>query len=260
MQRSAKLKLAAGIIRRAFRTPPRVGYCPICGHSSVFVAFGPWLREDLKCVRCRSSSRQRALIHYISDAFPALADLRVYEPSPTQPTKRWLACKSRSYAWSRYAAEAAVHAPNDPPNQDLRALSFPSDSFDLVVSQDVFEHVAEPRIAFSEVARVLAPGGSHVFTIPFHPDCPTRSMAKMIDGEWTHLHPPEYHNNPDCGIGALVVTRFGIDLQTIISQCSGMSTSVLEFGDPGQAIMGDSLFVFHSKKPRASSTNRANQA
>lgn len=55
--------------------------------------------------------------------------------------------------------------------QDARALSCDDESFDLVTSISVFEHIA-PEIdgelpAVRELARVLAPGGTAVLTVPF---------------------------------------------------------------------------------------------
>jgi SAM-dependent methyltransferase len=54
---------------------------------------------------------------------------------------------------------------------DARNLGHPSDHFDLVTSISVFEHIA-PEIdgdvpAIREMARVLAPGGVAVVTVPF---------------------------------------------------------------------------------------------
>jgi 2-polyprenyl-6-hydroxyphenyl methylase/3-demethylubiquinone-9 3-methyltransferase len=49
---------------------------------------------------------------------------------------------------------------------DVCALDFPRDSFDVVVSSEVIEHVAEPRRAVSEMARVLRPGGILALTTP----------------------------------------------------------------------------------------------
>jgi SAM-dependent methyltransferase len=54
--------------------------------------------------------------------------------------------------------------------QDARRLSYPSDSFDLVTSISVFEHIAPEHggdiPALMEMARVLRPGGIAVVTVP----------------------------------------------------------------------------------------------
>ena len=244
-----KPRLLAAAMRNAFRTTPQFGFCPICEGKSVFFALGPWLREDLKCARCRSSSRQRALIDHISHAVPGLGDAHVYEPSPTQPTTRYLERHSARYTWSQYSPDEDERHRHNPLNQDLQALGFPDNAFDLVVSQDVFEHVATPRKAFAEVARVLRPGGSHVFTIPWYGNQLTQTRARIVEGEVMNLHPPEYHSDPNTRDRALVFTRFGSDIDKIVSDSSGMTTSVIQVNEPGRGITGDSIQVFHSTKP-----------
>jgi SAM-dependent methyltransferase len=45
-------------------------------------------------------------------------------------------------------------------------LPFPPNRFDLVLSHEVLEHVADDRRALEEIARVLAPGGRLVLFVP----------------------------------------------------------------------------------------------
>src|SRR5690606_1930547 len=49
----------------------------------------------------------------------------------------------------------------------------PDESFDVVVSVDVFEHINRPWLAASEIARILRPGGisytSTLFSWRYHP-------------------------------------------------------------------------------------------
>lgn len=46
------------------------------------------------------------------------------------------------------------------------ALPYPSCSFDLVLSHEVLEHVADDRLAAQEMVRVLRPGGRAVIFVP----------------------------------------------------------------------------------------------
>lgn len=65
-----------------------------------------------------------------------------------------------------------LHLPNlQPELADARQLAYDDNAFDLVTSISVFEHIA-PEIdgelpAVREMARVLAPGGVAVLTVPF---------------------------------------------------------------------------------------------
>lgn len=49
---------------------------------------------------------------------------------------------------------------------DGQRLPFEDDSFDLVFSEYVFEHLPRPRSALEEIDRVLRPGGSFVVLVP----------------------------------------------------------------------------------------------
>jgi SAM-dependent methyltransferase len=49
---------------------------------------------------------------------------------------------------------------------DGNTMPFPSESFDMCVSNYVLEHVTEPRAHFSEIYRILRPGGAYCFRTP----------------------------------------------------------------------------------------------
>ncbi len=49
---------------------------------------------------------------------------------------------------------------------DLDHLPFPSNSFDLVISRSVIEHLANPSLVFREFQRVLKPGGRVILSTP----------------------------------------------------------------------------------------------
>jgi len=50
----------------------------------------------------------------------------------------------------------------------LGNISRNDESFDLVITLDVFEHVLRPAKAFAEIARTLKPGGAHIYTVPYY--------------------------------------------------------------------------------------------
>ena len=62
--------------------------------------------------------------------------------------------------------EDAEHSFSEIPHQDLCALTFSDASFDLVLCNELFEHVRDLDLAFREIARVLRPGGRLLATCP----------------------------------------------------------------------------------------------
>jgi SAM-dependent methyltransferase len=49
---------------------------------------------------------------------------------------------------------------------DANQIPYPNDSFDLVFSDNVMEHLDEPLLIFNEVKRVLKPGGKFLIKTP----------------------------------------------------------------------------------------------
>jgi ubiquinone/menaquinone biosynthesis C-methylase UbiE len=76
---------------------------------------------------------------------------------------------------------------------DAGRLPFSDSSFDLVSANMVVEHLRDPKLVFSEIARVLAPGGHFVFVTPnrsnpavfiasiFLPSQLRRRLAELVD-------------------------------------------------------------------------------
>lgn len=97
---------------------------------------------------------------------------------------------------------------------NLENLTFEDNSFDVLISQDVLEHVVNPTNAFSEIKRVLKPGGKHIFTVPLHQGRQTICRSNL---------PPVFHGDPIRESGALVQFDWGDDIIDIIYK-QGMST------------------------------------
>lgn len=67
---------------------------------------------------------------------------------------------------------------------DLGRLPFPSESFDLVVSRSVVEHLADPTLVFLEFSRVLRQGGKVITVTPNKYDYV--SVLAAITPHWLH--------------------------------------------------------------------------
>src|ERR1700678_141815 len=78
-----------------------VGHCPICARATLFVAVGPYLRNDYRCIRCDSIPRWRALITVLDREFPDWRHLQIHESSPSGPASRKLRREEGHYTSSQ---------------------------------------------------------------------------------------------------------------------------------------------------------------
>ena len=202
----------------------QTGRCPLCGHATVFVCLDvATARNNMVCVRCHSSSRQRHIAQVLLRHFGAASSslrslvqgrgLRVYSTDSDDAMARLLR-DCPTFCCSEYEPDVPLGQALGPHAtcQDVQRLTYPDACFDVVVSSDVFEHVRQYKKGFAEVHRVLRPGGLHVFTVPFYFD---RSTVVRIDTQGsddvTLLSPPEYHTDR-LGRPVLTYRSFGVDL------------------------------------------------
>ena len=134
-------------------------------------------------------------------------------------------------------------------SEDIEQLTFPDASFDVFITQDVFEHLFDPAAAFREIARVLRPGGLHIFTVPWWPDEPTLVRAVRTAEGVEHLRKPQYHHDPIDPKGALVVRQWGDDLMEFIQAASGLATEVYDTQDRHLGLNGTFQQVFVTRRP-----------
>lgn len=70
----------------------------------------------------------------------------------------------------------------------IESADYPSESFDLVVAFDTFEHIYDPKKFLSAIHRVLKPGGVLAITTPD----PTSALAKVSGQNWVSFKLPEH--------------------------------------------------------------------
>jgi SAM-dependent methyltransferase len=227
-----------------------IGYCPVCEKNTFFFKRGNWWRDHYHCLRCFSIPRQRAICQVLQDYAPNWRELHIHESSPNGPTFDKFLSNCRGYVATQFF-----------PNiisgtlyrgfrcEDLARQTFDDESFDIVITQDVMEHLLEPVESFKEICRTLRPGGMHIFTVPWYYWKKTKIRVKLKGSKIVFIEQPEYHNSPIDNNGSLVVTDFGYDLMDIIQICSGMTTSAIRIHDKRKGIEAKFNEIFISKKP-----------
>ncbi len=214
------------------------GTCSICGGSGVFhKGTERSLRESYACPNCRFTLRWRDQASIILDEFSRgqalslnqlvakglLNDVSIFEPAlrgPFVQRFRNLPNYTQSYFWPEL--DLGEITPEGVRNEDLTNLTFEDDSFDLIISSDVMEHLYDIRAAFAETLRVLKPGGIHMFSIPNDYPFPdiTEPRVAMEDGKEIFIKPERYHNSGD-GSKCLVYTDYGADITDLIAGLGG---------------------------------------
>lgn len=223
------------------------GWCSCCRAETTFVETGTWLREHFRCERCQSIPRFRAVNHALDTYFPGWERAAIHEFSPPADfVRRHCANYTSSIAVSG-ASPAAVR--DGARCERLEQLSFADATFDLVVTEDVLEHVFEPGAAVREIMRVVKPGGAHVFTAPKHKGLrTTRQRARLDHGIVTHLLAAEYHGDPLADDRELVTWDFGDDFEARLWGWCGLPTATYVVRDRRLGLGGEYLDVFITRK------------
>lgn len=232
----------------------RKGWCPLCERAVTFSASKSWFRDHLLCSDCGSIPRERALFKVIKEYFPNYRDIRIHESSPGgrgASIKLHRECKN--YSASQYYPNiplGGIHPESGYRCENLEQLTFPDNSFDLFVTQDVMEHIYEPAKAFQEIARVLKPGGAHIFTVPLVNKAKRseRWASRGDDGAISYHHEPEYHGNPVDDNGSLVTMHWGYDIASFVTEAAGTPTTIVMIENEDQGILAEYLDVLVSLK------------
>ena len=131
----------------------------------------------------------------IQTRYPNWRNLVIHESSPVnRGASLKLAKQCSSYSASQYDPQLGfgnIHPIAGYRSENLEKQTFSDQSFDLVVTQDVLEHIFDAQAAFKEIARTLRPGGAHIFTTPLvNNGRPSEQRASISDrGSFTTTLP-----------------------------------------------------------------------
>jgi SAM-dependent methyltransferase len=218
-------------------------WCRVCGHDGDFERGTLNILRSFQCSKCKARLRYQgqaaALVRcYSVHGARSLADLvqepefqalSVYEPGSVGPLAKFLEEAPTHVRTSYMQGVPGGEVVNGVRCEDLMALTFPDETFDLIVTSDIMEHVRHPYVAFAEIRRVLRPGGRHVFTIPGTYPLREKTYARVdVSGpDDVFLCKPAYHNE------YLVYNDFGADMVARLDEI-GYETDVMRFDYPDE--------------------------
>lgn len=248
-QVKAVAELCFAVMSPLLRWAPGGERCPVCG-ARLLCLFRPVIgdglaqawgldrawrdffdqREGQICMSCGASLRVRHLAATVvawlkeqggraSNAAAArreglLTDVQIAEINNCGALHKQLV-GIPSLAYSEYLPEnqAVQH-------EDMVRLSYPNESFDLVLHSETLEHTPDVDRALAEIHRVLKPGGVTIFTAPMVRDGrDTLVRAIEVDGATQHLLPPTHHGGAcQATRQYLVYYEFGRDFPARVSR------------------------------------------
>ena len=222
------------------------GYCNCCDKSVEFVADDSWYRDHYLCSNCKCRPRERALVSVIEELYPFYQNLDIHESSPIrQGASAKLKQYCHNYLETQFCSKHPLGEVFDGfRNENLECQTFPDESFDLVITQDVMEHIPNPGKAFKEIARTLRKGGSHIFTVPLVNKVKETELWATINNcnEVTFLHTPDFH-------GEFPVTyHYGYDIVDLIYKSSELITQIFVIDDLNYGIRAQLIEVLVSTK------------
>jgi GT2 family glycosyltransferase/SAM-dependent methyltransferase len=215
----------------------------------------PNIRERLVCPLTNLNNRQRLVATLLKQLVESLPEpeARIYLTEQVTPFFAWTQSQFKSctvvgseYLGEKYASGSVVKGLR---HEDVNALSFSDASFDVIVSNEVMEHVPNPSSGFRECARVLRSGGTLLMTIPFcEMDSESITRALIENGRLEHRLPPVYHGNPLSEQGSLVFTDFGWDVVGVLRDSGFSEVAVELYHSLVYAHLGSGLWVFRARK------------
>ncbi len=228
------------------------GYCDVCQKETGFLLESVWSTntEGLGCSSCGCNSRLRNIYGTIKKNYKKGA--KVYISEMVTPFYKKLKEMIPSLTGSEYIdpefTSGSFH--HGIRHEDSTKLSFKDNTFDMYVSNDVFEHVFNFRQAFKEAARVLKQNGKMIFHVPFHLDLDKTVIRakRQRDGDIKYLLDPIYHGNPLSNKGSLCVQDFGWDMFDILKDCGFKRVYAISKNDMYKGYLNVTSLVFIAEK------------
>lgn len=140
--------------------------CNICGYESdlEFLHWKSSVRPNERCPNCYSFRRTRLLWYYLENYTDILIkdDFRVLHTSAESSIYKRL----KKDFGDRYISSDIVESTFVDEIIDIQNIPYEDNTFDLIISSHVLEHVPNDKKALKEFYRVLKPNGQAVILVP----------------------------------------------------------------------------------------------
>lgn len=229
-----------------------IGFCEVCNAPSKFLMdwnYSNWVipnfRERLVCEKCKLNNRQRFMMSFVDHKI-SNEDKKLVVYCYEQVTyfykvlkEKFDTCTIIGSEYLGYDIDSGVNI-NGIQHEDALNLSFKDNSIDIIISNDVYEHVPNIKKSLKEAYRVLNNDGKVFITIPFHQNnINTVERAYLqSDGKIKNVLPEIYHGNPISEKGSLVFYDYGWDFLDVCKEVGFRDAYVLSYYSELYAYLG----------------------
>jgi len=221
------------------------GPCAACGFPLLVR-----LRQSeigVRCPRCGASAITLSLVDVLRRTHPALHAVCAYELSAAGPLVRYLRTTVGTLVTSElFDGQTPGSTVAGIECQDVQALTYSDNRFDLCTSTEVFEHVEDDIAGFRELFRVLRPGGLLVFTVPLTDQPQTVERTAWVQGQRINVLPPAYHADRYRGCRVFAYRDYGLD---IVARLESVGFIDAHIALPTHRLFGYARPVLVAKKP-----------
>jgi hypothetical protein len=213
----------------------------------------PNWRERLVCLSCLFNSRLRASIHIFEQICIPTKNSRIYMTEQKTPMYSYIKHNFPETVGSEYLGSKTIRGEvtrKGIRNEDLCDLTFRDNSFDVILSYDVLEHIPDYTPALKECYRVLDDKGVLLLSVPFRLNDEATLVRATVnsEGNITHLLEPEYHGNPTTRTSCLCYYHFGWELLEELKFAGFSDVKVLVYWSKRYAYLGGLQSIIVAKK------------
>ena len=175
------------------------------------------LREGASCQHCGASVRAQGLARAILESKYGFGQTSLRDWVTAANKHGLKVCELNSCQKLHDTLQGLKHLTyseyGTKTQQDIEALTYKDNSFDLVLHSETIEHVDNPRQALDECRRVLKPDGLVLFTTPVLWSRTSRRRAEKQGSKTVKLLPASYHGYVTDDY--LVFHEFGKDINSL---------------------------------------------